>query len=119
MGVPCAELYYQDKVAPTILVTSDRIERLRKATEDIYTAYFEHGNRKQALNRLRAREDHTTHHYSVFRAGFYLGISLCAIVGGLIESMKPATKQQIPQWEGLLRVYGAGSFRRFSLCCSA
>lgn len=107
VGVQCAELYYQDKVAPTILVTSDRVEQLRKATEDIYTAYFEHGNRKQALNRLRAREDHTTHHYSVFRSGFYLGISLCATIGGLIEAMKPRTQEAIPQWAGLLRIYGA------------
>ncbi|TKY89062.1 hypothetical protein EX895_001593 [Sporisorium graminicola] len=107
VGVPCTDLYYQDKVAPTLLVTSDRVEKLRKATEDIYTAYFEHGNRKQALNRLRAREDHTTHHYSVFRSGFYLGISLCAIVGGLIEAMKPRTQRAIPQWPALLRVYGA------------
>ncbi|SPO28825.1 related to putative phosphate transporter 1 [Ustilago trichophora] len=106
-GVPCADLYYQDKVAPTILVTSDRVEKLRKATEDIYTAYFEHGNRKQALNRLRAREDHTTHHYSVFRSGFYLGISLCGIVAGLREAMQPDTQAAIPQWQGLLRVYGA------------
>lgn len=107
VGVPCTELYYQDKVAPTILVTSDRIEKLKKATEEIYTAYFEHGNRKQALNRLRAREDHTTHHYSVFRSGFYLGIALCAIVGGLIESQKAGTKRTIPQTNSLLRVFGA------------
>ncbi|GAC98206.1 hypothetical protein PHSY_005795 [Pseudozyma hubeiensis SY62] len=107
VGVPCTDLYYKDRVAPTILVTSDRVEKLRKATEDIYTAYFEHGNRKQALNRLRAREDHTTHHYSVFRSGFYLGISLCAVVAGLIEAMKPDTQRAIPQWQALLRVYGA------------
>ncbi|EST09069.1 EXS, C-terminal [Kalmanozyma brasiliensis GHG001] len=107
VGVPCTDLYYKDRVAPTQLVTSDRIEKLRKATEDIYTAYFEHGNRKQALNRLRAREDHTTHHYSVFRSGFYLGISLCAIVAGLIEAMKPSKQATIPQWAALLRVYGA------------
>ncbi|CDR98684.1 hypothetical protein, partial [Sporisorium scitamineum] len=107
VGVPCTDLYYRDKVAPTLLVTSDRVEKLRKATEDIYTAYFEHGNRKQALNRLREREDHTTHHYSVFRSGFYLGISLCAIIAGLIETMKPRTQRAIPQWAALLRVYGA------------
>ncbi|SPO47232.1 related to putative phosphate transporter 1 [Moesziomyces antarcticus] len=107
VGVACAEVYYADKVAPTRLVTSDRIERLRKATEDIYAAYFEHGNRKQALNRLRAREDHTTHHYSVFRSGFYLGIALCAVVGGVIESQQESTHRAIPQWQAMLRVYGA------------
>lgn len=107
VGVACTDLYYKDRVAPTILVSSDRVEKLRKATEDIYTAYFEHGNRKQALNRLRAREDHTTHHYSVFRSGFYLGISVCAIVAGLVEAMKPNTQRDIPQWQALLRVYGA------------
>ncbi|SPC61882.1 related to putative phosphate transporter 1 [Ustilago sp. UG-2017b] len=107
VNVACSDLYYRETVAPTILVTSDRIEKLGRATEDIYTAYFEHGNRKQALDRLRAREDHTTHHYSVFRSGFYLGISLCAVVAGLVEAMKPETQRRVPQWAAMLRVYGA------------
>lgn len=107
VDVPCAEAYYEARVAPTILVTSHRIENLSKATEEIFAAYFEHGNRKEAINRLRAREDHTSHHFSVFRSGIYLGVALCATVAGLIEANEQSTHERVPQWQGLLRVYGA------------
>ncbi|EPQ26342.1 uncharacterized protein PFL1_05990 [Pseudozyma flocculosa PF-1] len=106
-GVPCADAYYEARVAPSVLVTSKRLDNLMKSTEEIYTAYFEHGNRKEALNRLRTRDDTTTHHFSVFRSGLYLGIALCATVGGLVEAMKPEVQRRIPQWPALLRVYGA------------
>ncbi|KAN0062004.1 Xenotropic and polytropic retrovirus receptor 1 [Thecaphora frezii] len=105
--VPCADAYYDARVAPSILVKSKRVEELLKSTEEIYAAYFEHGNRKEALNRLRVREDASTHHFSVFRSGLYLGVALCATVAGLVEAMRPETQRRIPAWAALLRVYGA------------
>lgn len=111
--VACGDAYYSAKVAPSILVSSESVEKLLKGTEEIFAAYFEHGNRKRALERLRinssngAGENGSTHHLSVARAGFYLGISLCATVGGLIEAMHADTQVAIPLWPSLLRVYGA------------
>lgn len=111
--VQCGDAYYSAKVAPSILVCSESVEKLLKGTEEIYTAYFEHGNRKRALERLRINagggsgEHGSTHHLSVARTGFYLGVSLCATVGGLIEAMQPETQAAIPLWQSLLRVYAA------------
>lgn len=86
-----SESWYLDKVSQTSLVKSDRIEKLIKATEDIFTAYFEHGNRKHAIERLRAGTqgamgEMSTHHFSVFRTGIFLGIALCATVAGIVQS---------------------------------
>lgn len=109
----CADAYYNSKVAPSVLVTSESVEKLLKAVEEIYTQFFEHGNRKKALERLRVNaaggsaENTSTHHLSVARAGFYLGITLCATVGGIINALHANTPQEIPQWQSLMRVYGA------------
>lgn len=109
----CADAYYNARVGPSVLVTSQSTERLLKATEDIFSSFFEHGDRKKALERLRVNaaggtgEYSSTHHISVARMGFYLGITLCALIGGITNALHPDTQQQIPNWQSLLRVYGA------------
>lgn len=111
--VHCADAYYHSKVAPSVLVASETVEKLLKGTEEIYTAYFEHGNRKRALERLRIHtgstsEQHSsTHHFSMARTGFYLGVAVCATVAGLVSAMHDDTPTKIPLWDQLMRVYGA------------
>ncbi|KAK0564716.1 Xenotropic and polytropic retrovirus receptor 1 [Tilletia horrida] len=114
-GVHVSEAFYKARVAPTMLVKSDRIERLLKSTEELYTFFFEHGDRKKARERLRGSNafatlgsttPHQSHHISVFKAGIFLGVALCSTVGGLIHAQQEQTKREIPQWAGLLRVYG-------------
>lgn len=104
-------LYYRARVEPSILVQSHRIDDLLRSTEDAFAGFFEHGDRKKALDRLRMQgtpqNNLRTHHGSASRTGFFIGISLCAIVGGLVEAMKPEVEEQIPSWSALLRVYGA------------
>ncbi|KAL9939129.1 hypothetical protein V8E36_001942 [Tilletia maclaganii] len=115
-GVHCSDAFFEARVAPTMLVKSERIEKLLKSTEELYTYFFEHGDRKKARDRLRASNafatlgstiPHQSHHISVFKAGIYMGVALCATVAGLVESQRPATKQRLPQRQALLRVYGA------------
>ncbi|PWN43947.1 EXS-domain-containing protein [Ceraceosorus guamensis] len=113
-GVPgINDAWYHVHVSRSVLVTSDSIERLIKGTEEIYSAYFEHGNRKRAVERLRVNagtggEEHHTHHMSASRTGFYLGVAVCAAVAGLVEAEKQGgSRFDIPQWDQLLRVYGA------------
>lgn len=111
--VHCADAYYHSKVAPSVLVASETVEKLLKGTEEIYTAYFEHGNRKRALERLRIHtgsapdQNSSTHHFSMTRTGFYLGVTVCATVAGLISAMHDDTPTRIPLWDQLMRVYGA------------
>lgn len=93
-----SESWYSEKVSQTALVKSDRIEKLIKATEGIFAAYFEHGNRKRAVERLRAGTRSTlgetsSHHLSVFRSGIFLGIALCATVAGIVQSERSTEKR--------------------------
>lgn len=113
-GVTIADDYYRAKVKESVLVNTDVIEKLLKSTEETYAAYFEHGNRKRALERLRINTGSTpggdhflTHYASVTRTGIYLGITLCAFIGGFVSAFDPAKQAQIPLWQSLLRVYGA------------
>ncbi|KAE8220597.1 hypothetical protein CF319_g5901 [Tilletia indica] len=115
-GVKCADAFFKARVARSMLVKSEQIERLLKSTEELYTFFFEHGDSKKARERLRSGNafatlstslPHQSHHISVFKAGIFLGIALCATVAGLVKAQQPATKANIPQWEALLRVYGA------------
>lgn len=103
--------YFRSKIEPSILVQSQRIEALLKSTEDAFTGFFEHGDRKRALDRLRmqgtAKNGLHTHHASASRTGFFLGVSVCATVAGLVQMMQPETQASIPAWSALVRVYGA------------
>lgn len=103
--------YFQAKVQESALVKSQRVEALLRSTEDAFTGFFEHGDRKKALDRLRMQTGQlntsASHHASTSVVGFFLGISLCAVVGGIVEAMKPETQAEIPSYQALLRVYGA------------
>ncbi|CAD6893916.1 unnamed protein product [Tilletia controversa] len=115
-GVHCSDAFFKARVARSMLVKSEEIERLLKSTEELYTFFFEHGDSKKARERLRSGNafatlssslPHQSHHISVFKAGIFLGVALCATVAGLVKAVEPATKLDIPQWPALMRVYGA------------
>ena len=110
--VPVADVYYQARVSPSKLITSQTVEKLIHSTEEIFIAYFEHGDRKKALSRLRISvagnaSQHPSHHLSVFKAGLFTGVALCATVAGLVTALHPDTRIRVPAWDSLLRVYGA------------
>ncbi|CAO1616290.1 unnamed protein product [Jaminaea pallidilutea] len=111
LGTQASQRYWQERIEPSILVQSHRTEALLRSTEDAYAGFFEHGDRKQALDRLRRQGEITntlrTHHGSAAKTGFFMGITLCAFVGGLVEAMKPERQAEIPSYQALLRVYGA------------
>lgn len=111
LEVETAQKYWQERVEPSVLVKSQRIDDLLRSTEDAFAGFFEHGDRKRALDRLRSQGQVAsalrTHHGAAGRTGLFLGIALCAIVGGLVEAMKPEMQERIPAYEALLRVYGA------------
>lgn len=106
-----SQRYWKARIESSPLAKSKAIDDLIRSTEDAFATFFEHGDRKRALERLRAQGQVAsalrTHHGAASRTGFFLGITLCAIVGGLVEAMKPERQQSIPSYQALLRVYGA------------
>lgn len=59
---------------------------LQQEIESLYAARFEHGNTKQARERLRVSPSTKAHHFSTFRSGVYLGLSMFPLIHGLIMS---------------------------------
>lgn len=106
-----SQFYWRARFHSPVLKSTQRIDALLRSTEDAFAGFFEHGDRKNALNRLRNQRyvSNTlrTHHGSTSRTGFFLGLSFCTIVGGLVEALKPEKQARIPSYHALLRVYGA------------
>lgn len=113
LNVETLHPYYSSRVMPTPLVTSETVPKLLRATEEIFTSYFEHGDSKRARDVLRepfslppGMREHN-HHQSVFRTGVYLGVALCATIQGLRDALDPQTQAVLPQWKQLLQLYAA------------
>jgi hypothetical protein len=58
---------------------------VRGSSQPSYT-HPERGDDKKARERLRAGEQHYTHHFSTFCSGLMIGIGLPALVSGIRES---------------------------------
>ncbi|CAG8438192.1 574_t:CDS:10 [Ambispora leptoticha] len=71
---------YMQKIDESYFVTSKVLDKIIKETENFYVDKFEGGMRKQALSKLRLpNKTNQTYHFSVWRAGVYLGISFCLL----------------------------------------
>ncbi|KAF7983207.1 hypothetical protein HWV62_23478 [Athelia sp. TMB] len=103
--VPAQQAYMKEKVEASAFASGESINAMRKETEDAFAARFEHGNKKRAMNRLRAESQHKSHHFSSFRSGIALGIAVPAIVSGIYHALQPDRIAE--PYQGLLLIYGA------------
>lgn len=84
-NIKCQEAYMR-KVQSSHFASSSTIDDLQSQTETMFGASFEKGSRKKALQRLRAFTPGTTsHHFASWRAGLLLGLSVPAIVDGIVK----------------------------------
>lgn len=52
----------------------------------IHMGCIARGDKKKALARLRGGAKHTSHHFSTFRTGMFLGLAVPALADGLYRS---------------------------------
>ncbi|KAK4685855.1 hypothetical protein P7C73_g4278, partial [Tremellales sp. Uapishka_1] len=104
--IHCMELYTDEKIMKESFSKGDKIDGLIKQVEEMFTEHFEHGDSKRARDKLRKQNQHTTHYYSVFRSGIYLGLGFPPALMGLIEALQKHTHDDLLAWDGLLQVYG-------------
>lgn len=92
------------QVDPCVFASDQVVQRLLREMEDQFTARFggaflktalagllmmlhtAKGDRKRALDHLRAGSSSKTHHFSTFRTGLALGLALPALVDGIVRS---------------------------------
>ncbi|KAJ5908461.1 hypothetical protein N7495_001143 [Penicillium taxi] len=77
--------YMSEKVNSTAFVQSDVVDSLMVAVEDLYSRYFESGNRKIAVSKLRhGLKNSGDYSPSTFRAGLLLMAGILFSIQGLV-----------------------------------
>jgi hypothetical protein len=81
--------YMSEKVNKAWFVQSEVIENYLATVEELYTRYFEQGNRKAAVGKLRGRSSRI-HDYSsnAFRNGLMLALGIVFGIQGLLDGIK-------------------------------
>jgi xenotropic and polytropic retrovirus receptor 1 len=102
--------YYSEKVAGAQFVKSENIGEYLVAVEDLYARYFEKGNHKIAVTKLRSKLKGGDHTSVAFRNGLYVAAGVCFAVSGLVTALDrilhPATRDQFLETSYLLQLYG-------------
>ncbi|KAK5089104.1 Xenotropic and polytropic retrovirus receptor 1 [Lithohypha guttulata] len=79
--------YLNEKVANAHFVKSTLIDEFLVTIEDLYARYFERGNRKVAVSKLRSRLQQGDHSPSAFRNGLFLAAGAGFGVAGLYNGL--------------------------------
>lgn len=107
-----SDAYLNARVTHSPIHTSHRVDDLISSAEELFTAYFEQGDRKRALARLRSVTGGSdavtrTHYGSVFRAGAATGLAATMSLDAIGNALEIAGSGRGPEWELLWRVYTA------------
>lgn len=78
--------YMAEKVNNAYFVTSDVIDNHLIAVEDLYSRYFERGNHKIAVRKLRSKLGPGDQSGTTFRNGLYVAAGICFGVAGLVDA---------------------------------
>ncbi|KAL1970941.1 hypothetical protein VTN77DRAFT_2775 [Rasamsonia byssochlamydoides] len=101
--------YMSDKVNHAYFVQSEVIEGHMVVVEDLYARYFERGNRKIAVGKLRGKNRPDDFSPNTFRAGLLIAAGVVCCVQGLIQGIRflngPDPTVQV-QTSYLLQIYG-------------
>lgn len=67
---------YMAKIDAAYFSKSDVLDNIITKVEELYTRYFENGNRKIAVTKLRTNEVESTYYLSDYLSGLFFGISI-------------------------------------------
>ncbi|KAJ9622551.1 Xenotropic and polytropic retrovirus receptor 1 [Knufia peltigerae] len=78
--------YMAEKVNNAYFVQSDVIDNHLVAVEDLYSRYFERGNHKIAVRKLRSKLGAGDQSGTTFRNGLYVAAGVCFGISGLVNA---------------------------------
>lgn len=110
--------YMNEQVSKSYTNTSDEVDLLMSIVEDLYARYFEKGNRKVAISKLRAKKNkEDAHSGATTRAGALLAAGSVLSIIGIIDGAQllyPQGSTTAVRTSFLLQLYG-GYFLMFLL----
>ncbi|KAK9377557.1 EXS family protein [Lipomyces chichibuensis] len=120
----CISPWYMDKVNTSYFGQSNVVDNLMNQVEDIYSRYFERGNRKHAIEKLRTREQPASHYSSTFLSGIWLGLGLPLFIQSLVTGIEKSFQGELPNVIYMYQIFGGGFLMvlfglLFSLNCMA
>ncbi|CAO3565673.1 unnamed protein product [Mortierella alpina] len=116
-GWKATKAFNASKLRPCYFMSSNTLEELITETETLYIEKFEDGHRRRGMSKLRIPDiKHKSHHASVGRASFYLGLALVLLILGIQDVFSEETQIEVPYWDSLLLVY-AGLFLTVLFAC--
>jgi len=89
-GLRTSKRFTTEKISKSYFGSSDVLETLIHQTEDLFSRYFERGDRKHAVERLRTREKSREFYGSTFRSGILLGLGVFAMIQGMVAGLESA-----------------------------
>ncbi|KAJ5586255.1 hypothetical protein N7450_006042 [Penicillium hetheringtonii] len=102
--------YMSERVNKAVFVESDVIENLMVAVEDLYARYFERGNRKVAVSKLRQKMKKSGDYSpSTFRSGLLLMAGTLFAIQGLVYASDHLGSSEVSaqtRTSYLLQIYG-------------
>ncbi|KAG1862041.1 EXS family protein/ERD1/XPR1/SYG1 family protein [Suillus subalutaceus] len=103
--VPAQAAYMKERVEPSAFASGAMVSSMLKEMEELFAARFERGDKKKAITRLRVGTIQKSHHFSTFRTGMWLGLSIPATIIGFITCLRHSTATSLPSWNIILFIY--------------
>lgn len=87
-GLRTSKQFMSEKVNKSYFGMSDVLDNLIYQTEDLFARYFQGGDRKHAVERLRTKEKSSLYYGSWFRSALLLGLSIPLAITGLLLGLQ-------------------------------
>ncbi|KAF5096864.1 hypothetical protein DV451_004055 [Geotrichum candidum] len=78
---------YMEKVSSSYFCQSEIVDDLIRKTEDMFAMYFENGNHKHAVEKLRAKSVPEDHYIAMFITGLSYGLSAPLLIQAVVKGV--------------------------------
>ncbi|KAF5117105.1 hypothetical protein DV113_003917 [Geotrichum candidum] len=96
---------YMEKVNSSYFCQSEIVDDLIRKTEDMFAMYFENGNRKHAVEKLRAKSAPEDHYIAMFITGLSYGLSVPLLIQAVVKGVD-RIHQGDPDAQFLFQIWG-------------
>jgi hypothetical protein len=97
---------YMKKIDESYFTKSDVLENLMTNVEEMYTRYFENGNRKVSVTKLRTNPFERTYYVADYFSGLFFGLSIPFVVYTFYYGIHETVVGKLPNGKYLLQIWG-------------